>query len=229
MKNNIQILLIEDDPVITEFLRTGLGYEGYKVVVAGTGNRALDMLRKNAFHLIILDIMLPDTDGFTICRRIRSREMSLPVLMLTVRKEVADRVKGLDSGADDYLTKPFSFDELLARIRALLRRAGDIRDDTKITTGSLILNTTTREVLRNGRQIELTRTEFNLLRLLIRHPGRVFTRETLLNRVMGYTYDGGTNVIDVHVNHLRKKLGDRPPNLIRTVYGVGYAFHPEKI
>ncbi len=227
MKKKIQILLIEDDPVITEFLRTGLGYEGYVVSVVGTGNDALDMLRDSPFHLIILDIMLPDMDGFDVCRRIRNREAKIPVLMLTVRKEVVDRVRGLDSGADDYLTKPFSFDELLARIRALLRRAGNIRENDRVISGTLILDTGTREVRRNGRQVELTPTEFNLLKLFMRHPDRVFTRETLLNRVLGYTYDGGTNVIDVHVNHLRKKLGDRPPVLIRTIYGVGYAFHPD--
>ncbi len=225
----IHILLIEDDPVITEFLRTGLGYEGYTVSVAGTGNDALDMLMNNFFHLVILDIMLPDMDGFIVCRRIRNRKTKIPILMLTVRKEVADRVRGLDSGADDYLTKPFSFDELLARIRALLRRAGNIRGSDRIRSGTLVLDTSTREVRRNSRQIELTPTEFNLLKLFMRHPDRVFTREILLNRVLGYAYDGGTNVIDVHVNHLRKKLGDQQPAvLIRTVYGVGYAFHPDE-
>ncbi len=224
----IQILLVEDDPVITEFLRTGLGYEGYAVSVVDTGNDALNIIRDTTFHLIILDIMLPDMDGFTVCRRIRNRELKIPILMLTVRKEVADRIKGLDSGADDYLTKPFSFNELLARIRALLRRAGNIRESARIIQGTLVLDTNRREVRRNGRQIELTPTEFNLLKLLIRHPGRVFTRETLLNRVLGYDYDGGTNVVDVHINHLRQKLRDRPPILIRTVYGVGYAFHPDE-
>ncbi len=227
MKKKIQILLIEDDPVITEFLRTGLGYEGYVVSVVGTGNDALDILRDSPFHLIILDIMLPDMDGFDVCRHICNREVKIPILMLTVRKEVVDRVRGLDSGADDYLTKPFSFDELLARIRALLRRAGNIRENDRIISGTLILDTATREVCRKGRKIELTPTEFSLLKLFMHYPNRVFTRETLLNRVLGYTYDGGTNVIDVHVNHLRKKLGDRPPVLIRTVYGVGYAFHPD--
>ncbi len=221
------VLVIEDDPVITEFLRTGLNYEGYRVAAAGSGEEGLTALQGGAFHLVILDVMLPDIDGFEVCRRLRSAGFRLPVLMLTVRREVSDRVRGLDSGADDYLTKPFSFDELLARMRALLRRSGHGRKDPRLHGGGIVLDEETREVRRDGRPIDLTPTEFGLLRLFMRHPRRVFTRETLLNRVLGYGYDGGTNIVDVHISHLRNKLGDRPPRLIRTVYAVGYAFHPE--
>jgi len=228
MDNKTNILIIEDDPVITEFLQTGLKYEGYEVTVSNTGKDGLDMMRQDTFHLVMLDIMLPDVDGFNICRRIRSYGSDVPILMLTVRKEVSDRVKGLDSGADDYLTKPFSFDELLARIRALLRRSGKIHENKKMQTGSIVLDIETREVRRKGKPIDLTPTEFSLLELFMCNPRRVFTRATLLNRVLGYDYDGGTNIIDVHVNHLRKKLGDRPPRLIRTIYGVGYAFYTEE-
>ncbi len=222
----MNILLIEDDPVITEFLCTGLKYEGYDVSSEATGRQGISTLEHSTFDLVILDIMLPDIDGFQVCQRIRQRGMDIPILMLTVKKDISDRVKGLDSGADDYLTKPFSFDELLARIRALLRRSGRIKKKKKLRAGTIELDTQTREVCRAGRRIDLTPTEFALLELFLRHPRQVFTRETLLNRVLGYDYDGGTNIIDVHISHLRNKLGDRPPSLIRTVYGVGYSFDP---
>jgi len=226
--NKIRLLVIEDDPVITEFLCTGLKYEGYDVTPRAAGKTGLDTLQQATFDLIILDVMLPDIDGFEVCRRIRDRGPDVPILMLTVKKEISDRVKGLDSGADDYLTKPFSFDELLARIRALLRRSGKARENKKLQAGSIVLDMESREVSRNGKRIDLTPTEFGLLELFMRHPHRAFTRETLLNRVLGYHYDGGTNIIDVHISHLRNKLGDRPPHLIRTIYAVGYAFYPEE-
>lgn len=219
--NEMKILVIEDDPVITEFLHMGLKYEGYEVTSRSTGKAGLEVLRQTTFDLVILGIMLPDIDGFDVCRRIRTYGLDVPILMLTVKKEISDRVKGLDSGADDYLTKPFSFDELVARIRALLRRSGKARENKKLRAGSIVLDIESREVTRNGRRIDLTPTEFGLLELFIRHPHRAFPRETLLNRVLGYNYDWGTNVIDVHVSHLRRKLGD-PPRLIRTINAVGY-------
>ena len=177
--------------------------------------------------VVVLDIMLPDVDGFEVCRRIRSRGCDVPIFMLTAKKEMENRVKGLDLGADDYLTKPFSFDELLARIRALLRRSGKKSEAVVLSAGDLMLNVETREVTKGGKPVRLTPTEFALLELFMRHPRRVFTRETLLNRVWGYEYVGDTNVVDVHVSHLRSKIGDRPPRLIRTIYGVGYAFYLE--
>jgi DNA-binding response OmpR family regulator len=222
------ILVIEDDSMIADFLRTGLKYEGYEVEISYTGSQGLEMLKKEIFDLVILDIVLPDVDGFEICSHIRSMGINIPVLMLTVKKEVSDRVKGLDCGADDYLTKPFSFDELLARIRALLRRSGKISDTKKIKLGAIVLNTETREVYVSDKLIKLTPTEFSLLKLFMKHPYRVFTREILLNRVLGYDYDGGTNIIDVHISHLRSKLGDKGASLIKTIYGVGYSFHPEE-
>ncbi len=228
MEDNVKIMVIEDDPVIAGFLQTGLKYEGYEVTVCQEGNRGLDLLRKETFHLLILDLMLPDTDGFEICRRLRDGGSGISILMLTVRNEVSDRVKGLNSGADDYLTKPFDFSELLARIRALLRRRGKLRKQPRLEVGDILLDTETREVLRKGYSVNLTPTEFSLLELFLRYPRKVFTRETLLNRVLGYEYVGGTNIIDVHINHLRKKLKDTSNDLIRTVYGVGYAFYPEE-
>ncbi|NOZ13419.1 MAG: response regulator transcription factor [Acidobacteria bacterium] len=221
------ILVIEDDPVIAGFLQTGLQYENYRVSSCHSGKDGLDLAGQSSFDLIILDVVLPDIDGFEVCRRIRARGNDLPILMLTVKNEVSDRVRGLNSGADDYLTKPFDFDELLARIRALLRRSGKITEKKLMKAGHLSLNTETREVGQNGIPVSLTPTEFALLELFMRHPRRVFTREILLNRILGYDYDGGTNVIDVHINHLRKKLNDSPARLIRTVYGMGYAFYPD--
>ncbi len=225
-QHKVKILIIEDDPVITEFLRTGLKYEGYEIASESTGKAGLDALRQEPSDLVILDIMLPDIDGFEVCRRIRSKALEVPILMLTVKKDISDRVRGLDSGADDYLTKPFSFEELLARIRAILRRSGKGRENSELSAAGVVLDPATRRVSLHGRGVELTPTEFGLLELFMRHPYRVFTRDTLLNRVLGYGFDGGTNIIDVHISHLRNKLGDRPPRLIRTVYGVGYAFHP---
>ena len=226
--NEIKILVIEDDPVISELLSTGLRYEGYDAAPRTAGKAGLDALQQASFDLIILDVMLPDIDGFELCRHIRDSGSDIPILMLTVKKEISDRVKGLDSGADDYLPKPFSFDELLARIRALLRRRGKLCKNKKMQAETIVLDLETREVSRNGKRIDLTPTEFGLLELFMRYPRRVFTRETLLNRVLGYDYDGGTNIIDVHISHLRNKLGDRPPRLIRTIYAVGYAFYPEE-
>lgn len=224
----IRILIIEDDPVIAEFLRTGLSYEGYEASSQGTGRDGLQSLKQDDFDLVILDVMLPDMDGFQVARKIRQHGCEVPVLILTVKKDVSDRVRGLDSGADDYLTKPFSFEELIARIRALLRRSGKKRAPVRLRAGSILLDRDTREVYRNGCRIELTPTEFRILELFMLHPRRVFTRDTLLNRVLGYGHDGGTNIIDVHISHLRNKLKDRPPRFIKTVFGVGYAFQPEE-
>ncbi len=229
MNKKANILIIEDDPVITEFLMTGLRYEGYQVSVSNIGKEGQEMIRQDIFDLVILDIMLPDISGFNICRNVRSFGYDIPILMLTVKKDVSDRVKGLNSGADDYLTKPFSFDELLARIRALLRRSGHISERKILQSGNIKLNTATHEVHLAGKPINLTPTEFSLLELFMRQPHKVFTRETLLNRVLGYNYDGGTNIIDVHISHLRKKLRDRKASLIRTIHSLGYAFYPEKL
>ncbi len=222
------LLIIEDEPTITEFLQTGLAYEGYDVSVATDGETGLNLCRQKTFDLIILDIMLPGLDGFDVCRKLRETGVSIPIIMLTAKRDISDHVKGLDLGADDYVTKPFHFAELLARIRAQLRRSGHKMAKTRLTAGDIVVDLETREVTKAGRPIALTPTEFSLLELFVRHPRRVFTRETLLNRVLGYHYVGETNVIDVHVSHLRDKIGDKPARLIRTHYGVGYAFYPEE-
>ncbi len=227
MSDYIDVLVIEDDKVITEFLQVGLKYEGYRVFVEYTGKGGLDLIKHRNFNLIITDVVLPDIDGFEVCRRLREFGVDTPVIMLTVKSDISDKVKGLDSGADDYLTKPFSFDELLARIRALLRRRYDTFDDEKIKVGCLELNTETRRVTVLKKEIYLTPVEFDLLEIFMRHPRRVFTRETLINRVLGYNYESTTNVIDVHISHLRKKLGNKGSDMIKTVHGIGYAFYPK--
>jgi len=224
----IRILVIEDEPTITEFLRRGFGYEGYEVAIAENGRTGLQMAEQGDYGVIILDIMLPDMDGFTVCRKLRARGNDTPIIMLTALTELSDRVTGLDSGADDYVTKPFMFEELLARVRVQLRHRGKIPAQTELRAGDLVLNPDTHEVFKGGRPLHLTPTEFKMLHLLMSHPRRVFSKETLLNRVWGYDYVGDTNIVEVHISHLRDKIGDKPPRLIQTVYGVGYAFHPEE-
>jgi DNA-binding response OmpR family regulator len=222
----MRILVIEDEPTIIEFLRTGLRYEGAEVLVAEDGQTGLQMASDEGLDLVILDVMLPDLDGFEVCRRLRARGSTIPIIMLTARRELSDRVAGLDAGADDYLTKPFSFEELLARMRAVLRRSGRAPEPELLSVGSLSLDPDAHEARRGGELLELTPTEFALLELFLRHPRRVFTRETLLNRVWGFEYAGDTNVVDVHVSHLRAKLG-AARSLLHTVYGVGYSLRPE--
>lgn len=222
------VLVIEDEATIIEFLRTGLTYEGYQVSVAESGRAGLELATAEAFDLIILDLMLPDVDGLDVCRRLRARGNETPIIILTARQEVTARIAGLDSGGDDYLVKPFVFGELLARIRVALRRHGKSLEPTLLHILDLELNAETREVRRAGRSIELTPTEFALLELFMRHPRRVYTRETLVHRIWGYDFMSDTNFIEVHIGHLREKIGDKPPRLIRTVYGVGYVLRPSE-
>ncbi len=219
------ILVIEDEPTVVEFLRTGLAYEGYRVTVAEDGRSGYRLARSGSYDLIILDLMLPDLDGVDLCRRLRAEGKGTPILMLTARKSIPERVEGLDAGADDYLTKPFSFDELLARIRALLRRSGGHTEPTRFRAGPLLLDLERHEVWKGKEPLHLTPTEFDLLALFMRHPHRLFTKETLLNRIWGYDY-GSNSVVEVHISHLRRKIGDREGKLIRTVFGVGYRFEP---
>ncbi len=228
-EGKLRVLIVEDEPTIREFLEMGLAYEGYEPVGVEKGREGLNLALKDQFDVIILDIMLPDMDGFEVCRRIRETGSETSILMLTAKREVADRITGLDAGADDYLMKPFSFKELLARLRALLRRSVRYKEAKVLEAADIVLNVETREVWRQGKSLYLTPKEFELLKMFMQHPQRVFTRETLLNRVWGYHFVGDANIVDVHVSHLREKLGDKPPRLIRTHYGVGYSFHPEDV
>ncbi|MGB8647379.1 MAG: response regulator transcription factor [Anaerolineae bacterium] len=223
----LTILVVDDEPNITEFLRVGLGYEGYQVTTAADGREGLRRAEMQPFDLVVLDVMLPGMDGFEVCRRLRAIS-KVPVLMLTARDEVSDRVTGLDTGADDYLTKPFSFVELLARVRAILRRAGVSQISAVLQAGDVALDREARTVQRAGRPVALTSKEFDLLEFFMSHPRQVFRREAILDRVWGYDFAGDTNLVDVHIGHLRDKLDDRPARLIQTVRGVGYMWQGDQ-
>ncbi len=225
------LLVVEDEPSIAGFVRRGLIFEGYSVDVAENGRVALDILRNHPPDLLILDLMLPEIDGMEVARRIRAAEDAdnlpcLPILMLTARDAVVDRIAGLDVGADDYLVKPFDFDELLARIRALLRRSshGEPRQASEtLAFADVTMQIGSRTVTRSGRQIELTVREFDLLALFLRHPNQVLTRSTLMERVWGEDFFGESNVLEVVIGNLRRSLEvDNMPRLIQTVRGVGY-------
>jgi heavy metal response regulator len=218
----MKILLVEDDKHIVGFLKRGLEEEGYVVEVASDGEEGLELARDGEFDLIVLDILLPKVDGFEVCRRLRQAGNTTPVLMLTAKDDVEDRVRGLDLGADDYLVKPFAFEELLARIRALMRRHRNA-EGAILRVGDLTINLLTREVKRGDQVIELTTREFELLKFLAHHPGRVFTRTQILEHVWGYDFEYSSNIVDVYIKYLREKI-DRPfeRKLIHTVRGVGY-------
>lgn len=230
----LTVLVIDDQENIIEFIKLGLKYEGFLVESAPDGPLGLAAAQRINPDLIILDIMLPGMNGLDVCRNLRQNPTTrdIPILMLTAKDDVRDRIAGLDTGADDYLTKPFSFEELVARIRAILRRQNRGRGDESdaaaygqvLQFGDLQLNTATREVLRGDRQIDLTATEYNLLHLFMSHPRQVLDRQTILNRVWGYDFLGETNIIEVYVRYLREKIEDTPssPRLIQTVRGVGY-------
>ena len=217
----MRILVVDDDPEIVSFVRRGLAYEGYKVDTAADGSEALAKARRKEPDLVILDIMMPGIDGIEVSKRLRQGG-DVPILMLTAKGTVADKVVGLESGADDYLVKPFAFDELLARVRALLRRSQPGEEET-LRFSDLSLNTATREVKRGNDPIELTAQEFDLLELFIRHPRQVLKRDLIYERVWGYDFEGESNVIEVYIRYLRSKLEVRDrPRLIHTVRGVGY-------
>jgi two-component system, OmpR family, response regulator MprA len=216
-----RILLVDDDRKITGALRRGLSYEGYSVEVANSGAEALGMVRETPPDLVILDIMMPGIDGLDVCRLIR-RSSKVPILMLTARDDVADRVVGLDSGADDYLIKPFAFEELLARMRALLRRR-EPEVPCELCYSDLSLDTRSRMAHRGDRRIELTTTEYRLLELFLSRQGEVLTREGILEKVWGYDFEGESNVLEVYVRYLRGKLeAEGEPRLIHTIRGAGY-------
>jgi len=222
----LRILVIEDEPGIVEFLRAGLTYEGNEVTVAQDGRSGLRLAQSGSFDLAILDLMLPELDGQEVCRALRGGGSDLAIIMLTALRETGDKIAGLDAGADDYLTKPFSFDELLARIRAVRRRRGEAAA-ALIQVGDLTVDLDAREVRCDSVAIDLTPLEFSLLALFMGHPRRVFSRQTLLNRIWGFDYVGETNAVDVHISHLRRKLGEPHRQWIRTVYGVGYCLRTD--
>ena len=219
-----RVLVVEDEGDIASFIKRGLVYKGYDVEVAGNGESALTLARDRPPDLVVLDLMLPDMDGIEVCRRLRA-DSDMPVIMLTARDAVSDKVEGLDSGADDYLTKPFAFDELLARVRAALRRRSP--PDEIIVVGDLTIRPSSREVSRKGRDIELTRREYELLELLARNAERVVGKEVIFEKVWGFDYEPETDAIKVYIRYLRKKLNaSGEPDMIRAIRGVGYILKP---
>jgi len=213
----VRLLVVEDEARIAAFLVKGLTAHGYAVDHARTAAEALSLTEQIEFALIVLDLRLPDGDGLDVLRTLRSRGTDLPVVVLTARGDVADRVEGLELGADDYLTKPFVFDELLARVRARLR--GRRQDQSTLAFGRVRLDLRTRRALVDDREVDLTTREFALLETFLRHPGQVLSREQLLSQVWGMDFDPGSNLVDVYVGYLRRKLGE---NSVETVRGAGY-------
>ena len=221
-----KILVVDDEKLLVKGMKFNLENEGYQVECAYDGAAAVELARDGRFDLIVLDVMMPEVDGLEACMRIREFS-NVPIIMLTAKSEDADKLMGFESGADDYLTKPFNILELKARIRALLRRAG-LRQDkgSVLTVGDITLNTAERVAVRDGKTVDLTAKEYDLIELLMRNPRRVYSRENLMNVVWGYTYAGDYRTVDVHIRRLREKLEKNPaePDHIMTKWGVGYYF-----
>ncbi len=222
MSEATRILVVDDDPKIRTVVRRGLAYEGYRVVEAASGEEGLEKAREHLPALVVLDIMMPGIDGLEVTRRLRAAGDEVAILMLTARDEVKDRVEGLETGADDYLVKPFSFEELLARVHALLRRKATPSGEV-LRFADLELDVDAREARRGGRAIELTTTEYNLLLLFLRHPRKVLTRDLIMEHVWSYDFEGESNVLEVYVRYLRNKLeASGEQRLIHTIRGAGY-------
>ncbi len=225
MSEQARLLVVDDEPALREALQSSLEFEGYQVVTANDGQAALEELARTPYDAVLLDVMMPRLDGLTACRRLRAAGDHVPVLMLTARDAVGDRVSGLDAGADDYLVKPFELDELLARVRALLRRgalsAGEA--EPTLSFGDLKMDPATREVTRGERRLDLTRTEYLLMELFLAHPRQVLTRDQILAEVWGFDFEPSSNSLDVYVMYLRRKTeAGGQSRLIHTVRGVGY-------
>lgn len=218
----MRILIVEDEKKVAGFIKKGLEEETYAVDVAYDGEEGFHLAEMNQYDMIILDLMLPKMDGLEVLTRLRNKKVSTPILLLTAKDAVDDKVTGLNKGADDYLTKPFAFSELLARIRSLLRR-GQSETHTELKVGDLTLDMVSHKVSRNGEEIELTGKEYSLLEYFMRNEGKVLTRTMIAEHVWDYNFDTFTNVIDVYVNHLRKKIDKKyPAKLLHTLRGVGY-------
>jgi two-component system, OmpR family, response regulator len=219
----MRVLVAEDDQVIADFVSQGLREAGYAVDVAATGPDALKKALDGGYDAAVMDVMLPGLDGLSVIEQLRAKKQQMPVLILSARHTVDDRVKGLQAGGDDYLTKPFAFAELLARLQALLRRAGGASEPTRLTVGDLTLDLLSRRVERAGKALDLRPREFALLEYLMRHPGRVLSKTMILSHVWGYSFDPGTNVVDVLVSRLRDRVDKGfDTKLIHTVRGAGY-------
>lgn len=226
--SGMQVLVVEDEARLAALLRQGLEEEGHSVVVAPDGVEGLSLARSHHFDVILLDVMLPKLDGFAVVRRLRAAQNQTPILMLTARDAMGDIIQGLDAGADDYLTKPFAFEVLLARVRSVSRR-GPVAQPVILRAGDLTLNSATREVTRYGRPVLLTRTEYNLLELLMRRAGSVIPRDRLIEAIWGWDADVQNNTLDAFIRLLRNKIdGKVEPSVIETIRGVGYRLRGEK-
>jgi two-component system, OmpR family, response regulator TrcR len=224
----IRVLLVDDEPALTNLVKMALHYEGWDVEVAHNGREAVAKFDKVGPDVLVLDVMLPDMDGLQILQRVRESDAYTPTLFLTARDSVMDRVTGLTAGADDYMTKPFSLEELVARLRGLLRRSNHLAPPAEegLTVGDLTLDGASHEVARGGMRIALTSTEFELLRYLMRNPRRALTRTEILDRVWNYDFAGRTSIVDLYISYLRKKIDAGREPMIHTVRGVGYMLRP---
>jgi two-component system, OmpR family, response regulator len=224
----LRVLVVDDEPNIAELLRMALRYEGWDVEVALTGSQAVSTARAQAPDAVVLDMMLPDFDGMEVLRRLRAEQPDVPVLFLTARDAVEDRVAGLTAGGDDYVTKPFSLEEVVARLRALMRRSGaqQTATDSVLSVGDLVLNEDSHEVARAGTPVQLTATEFELLRYLMRNPRRVLSKAQILDRVWNYDFGGQANVVELYISYLRKKIDAGREPMIHTMRGAGYVLKP---
>ncbi len=218
-----RILVVDDEPYITDLVAAALRYEGFDVETAASGREALGAAATNRHDLVVLDIMLPDMEGIEVCRRLRLDGATLPVLFLTARDATEDKVAGLTAGGDDYLSKPFSLEELVARIRAVLRRTRGESPSDRLQVADLVLDAETHEVWRSGRPIDLTATEFNLLRFLMTNARRVLSKSQILDHVWQYDFGGDPNIVETYISYLRKKVDAFDPPLIHTIRGVGYS------
>ena len=223
----MRVLVVEDDNKIASFVVNGLKQNGFAVDRCANGEEALILARTTPFDVAVVDLMLPKLDGLSLIGKLRSEGIQFPIIILSAKASVEDRVKGLHAGGDDYLTKPFAFSELLARVQALIRRSSSAPEPTRLTVGDLTLDLLSREVKRAGRTIELQAREFSLLEYLLRHPGRVVTKTMILEHIWDYSFDPQTNVVDVLVHRLRSKVDkDFPKKMIQTIRGVGYVIKP---
>jgi two-component system OmpR family response regulator len=224
----VRVLVVDDEPALTELLSMALRYEGWDVRTAGDGHSALRAARDFGPDVVVLDVMLPDLNGIEVLRRLRDRSPAVPVLFLTARDAVEDRIAGLTAGGDDYVTKPFSLEEVVARLRGLLRRAGMTaqRQDAMLSVGDLTLDEDSHEVRRDGAAVELTATEFELLRFLMRNPRRVLSKAQILDRVWNYDFGGQANVVELYISYLRKKIDAGREPMIHTLRGAGYVLRP---
>ncbi len=224
----VRVLVVDDEPSLCDLLATVLRYEGWQVETAADGFSALRAARSLDPDVVVLDVMMPDLDGLTVMRRLHERAPRLPVLLLTARDAVEDRVAGLTAGGDDYVTKPFSLEEVVARLRALMRRAGAVAEesDATLTVGDLVLDEDSHEVWRAGEEIHLTATEFELLRYLMRNPRRVLSKAQILDRVWQYDFGGQANVVELYISYLRRKIDAGRDPMIHTLRGAGYVLKP---